>query len=165
MSKFVMQSEMHTDHVDWGSIGWRTRPDAFRAGCTRARAARSRVSLDANGGRDDLAALKAERDAADRTYNDALTRLDRAIQQLPAGFPHPPPPPSRRRTRRSSPRAVPRFAGSPCDASRGRLRSVSESCQTGSCQDLPSRSGRSVGNSFGRAFNGGLNPVIRHAAA
>ena len=27
MSKFVMQSEMHTDHVDWGSIGWRTRPE------------------------------------------------------------------------------------------------------------------------------------------
>ena len=35
--------------------------------------------------------LKAERDAADREYNDALTRLDRAIQQLPADFPHPPP--------------------------------------------------------------------------
>jgi hypothetical protein len=42
---------------------------------------------------DDLAALKAERDAADRAYNDALTRLDRAIQQLPAEFPHPPPGP------------------------------------------------------------------------
>jgi hypothetical protein len=41
----------------------------------------------------DLAALKAERAAADREYNDALTRLDRAIQQLPAGFPHPPPVP------------------------------------------------------------------------
>jgi quercetin dioxygenase-like cupin family protein len=27
MSTFVMQSEMHTDHVDWGSIGWRTRPE------------------------------------------------------------------------------------------------------------------------------------------
>jgi len=40
---------------------------------------------------DDLAALKAERDAADREYNDALTRLDRAIQQLPAAFPDPPP--------------------------------------------------------------------------
>jgi hypothetical protein len=40
---------------------------------------------------DDLAALKAERDAADRAYNEALTRLDRAIQQLPADFPHPPP--------------------------------------------------------------------------
>src|SRR5882672_3274263 len=74
------------------------RPDASRARCTRARAARSRASLDANarrGGhaRDDLAQLEAERDAADRDYNEALTRLDRAIQQLPAGFPHPPPAP------------------------------------------------------------------------
>jgi hypothetical protein len=43
--------------------------------------------------RDDLARLKAERDAADREYNDALTRLDRAIQQLPHDFPHPPPAP------------------------------------------------------------------------
>jgi hypothetical protein len=42
---------------------------------------------------DDLAALKAERAAADREYNEALTRLDRAIQQLPADFPHPPPVP------------------------------------------------------------------------
>jgi hypothetical protein len=42
---------------------------------------------------DDLAALKAERAAADREYNEALTRLDRAIQQLPAAFPHPPPVP------------------------------------------------------------------------
>jgi len=42
---------------------------------------------------DDLAALKAERDAADRAYNEALTRLDRAIQQLPHSFPHPPPAP------------------------------------------------------------------------
>jgi hypothetical protein len=42
---------------------------------------------------DDLAALKAERAAADREYNEALTRLDRAIQQLPATFPHPPPGP------------------------------------------------------------------------
>jgi hypothetical protein len=42
---------------------------------------------------DDLAALKAERDAADRAYNEALTRLDRAIQQLPRNFPHPPPAP------------------------------------------------------------------------
>ena len=39
---------------------------------------------------DDPAQLKAERDEADRAYNDALTRLDRAIQQLPADFPHPP---------------------------------------------------------------------------
>jgi len=42
---------------------------------------------------DDLEALKAERAAADREYNEALTRLDRAIQQLPANFPHPPPAP------------------------------------------------------------------------
>src|SRR5689334_9382300 len=42
---------------------------------------------------DDLAALKAEREAADRAYNDALTRLDRAIQKLPQDFPHPPPGP------------------------------------------------------------------------
>jgi hypothetical protein len=42
---------------------------------------------------DDLAALEAERAAADRKYNDALTRLDRAIQQLPADFPQPPPGP------------------------------------------------------------------------
>ena len=45
---------------------------------------------------DDLEALKAERSAADREYNDALTRLDRAIQQLPAGFPQPPPGPDER---------------------------------------------------------------------
>ena len=43
--------------------------------------------------RDDLPRLKAERDAADRHYNDALTRLDRAIQQLPTDFPQPPPAP------------------------------------------------------------------------
>jgi hypothetical protein len=42
---------------------------------------------------DDLAAIKAEREAADRAYNDALTRLDRAIQRLPVDFPHPPPGP------------------------------------------------------------------------
>ena len=40
---------------------------------------------------DDLEGLKAERAAADRGYNDALTRLDRAIQQLPSDFPQPPP--------------------------------------------------------------------------
>lgn len=44
-------------------------------------------------GPDDLTALEAEREAADREYNDALTRLDRAVQQLPADFPHPPPVP------------------------------------------------------------------------
>jgi len=42
---------------------------------------------------DDLAAIKAEREAADRRYNEALTRLDRAIQQLSPDFPHPPPGP------------------------------------------------------------------------
>src|SRR5471030_3313321 len=40
---------------------------------------------------DDLPALAAERAAADRAYNDALTRLDQAIRQLPADFPQPPP--------------------------------------------------------------------------
>ena len=40
---------------------------------------------------DDLEALKTERAAADLAYNDALTRLDRAIRQLPADFPQPPP--------------------------------------------------------------------------
>jgi hypothetical protein len=47
-------------------------------------------------GPDDLAALAAERAAADREYNEALTRLDRAIQRLPADFPHPPPVPDER---------------------------------------------------------------------
>jgi hypothetical protein len=37
---------------------------------------------------DDLQGLKAERAAADREYNDALTRLDAAIQKLPASVPH-----------------------------------------------------------------------------
>jgi hypothetical protein len=40
---------------------------------------------------DDLELLKTERESADRDYNDALTRLDRAIQALPAAFPQPPP--------------------------------------------------------------------------
>jgi hypothetical protein len=40
---------------------------------------------------DDPVRLKADRDQADRDYNEALTRLDRAIQQLPASFPHAPP--------------------------------------------------------------------------
>ena len=43
--------------------------------------------------RADLARLNTERDAADRAYNEALTRLDQAIQTLPADFPHPPPGP------------------------------------------------------------------------
>jgi hypothetical protein len=42
---------------------------------------------------DDLQRLKAERDAADRAYNEALTRLDMAVLRLPAAFPHPPPGP------------------------------------------------------------------------
>ncbi len=42
---------------------------------------------------DDLEALRAERTAADKAYNDALTRLDQAIQRLPADFPQPPPGP------------------------------------------------------------------------
>jgi len=42
---------------------------------------------------DDPARLEAEREAADRLYNEALTGLDRAIQGLPADFPHPPPGP------------------------------------------------------------------------
>ena len=50
-------------------------------------------TLDVPKSPDDLEALKAERAAADRAYNDALTRLDRAIQQLPADFPQPPPVP------------------------------------------------------------------------
>ena len=40
---------------------------------------------------DDLELLRVERAQADREYNDALTRLDRAIQQLPGAFPQPPP--------------------------------------------------------------------------
>ena len=40
----------------------------------------------------DLARLKQEREASDRAYNDALTSLDQAIQQLPP-LPDPPPPP------------------------------------------------------------------------
>jgi hypothetical protein len=43
--------------------------------------------------RADLDRLKAERDAADRAYNEALTRLDQAIQKIPEDFPHPPPGP------------------------------------------------------------------------
>ena len=42
---------------------------------------------------DDLEGLKAERAAADRAYNDALTRLDAAIRRLPSPLPQPPPDP------------------------------------------------------------------------
>ena len=38
---------------------------------------------------DDLARLKREREAVDRKYNDALTALDQAVQQLPS-LPDPP---------------------------------------------------------------------------
>lgn len=40
---------------------------------------------------DDLEGLKAERAAADRAYNDALTRLDAAIQKFPDRLPASPP--------------------------------------------------------------------------
>jgi hypothetical protein len=42
---------------------------------------------------DDPARLREERGRADRSFNDALTELDRAIQRLPLDFPHPPPGP------------------------------------------------------------------------
>ena len=42
---------------------------------------------------DDPQRLKAERESADRTYNEALTMLDRAIQHPPADYPHAPRPP------------------------------------------------------------------------
>jgi SAM-dependent methyltransferase len=41
---------------------------------------------------DDLRRLKAEREAADRRYNEALSQLDAAKQSVPP-FPHPPPAP------------------------------------------------------------------------
>ena len=70
---------------------------AYLAGTHSAQDVRERQQPDRRPGRpvdvpsspDDLAGLKAERAAADREYNDALTRLDRAIQQLPADFPAP----------------------------------------------------------------------------
>ena len=42
---------------------------------------------------DDLEGLKAERAAADRAYNDALTQLDAAIRKLAASLPPRPPDP------------------------------------------------------------------------
>ena len=48
--------------------------------------------LNRTGSADELARLKREREDADRLYNDALTALDGAIQQL-RELPHPPPPP------------------------------------------------------------------------
>ena len=80
-----------------GRLAYLAGPDS-RASCTRRRAARSKDWSAADrmpNSPDDLEGLKAERAAADRAYNDALTRLDRAIQQLPADFPQPPPDPRR----------------------------------------------------------------------
>ena len=42
---------------------------------------------------DDPERLKAERAAADRAYNEALTRVDRAVTRPSLEFPHPPPGP------------------------------------------------------------------------
>src|SRR5919204_85086 len=56
-----------------------------------AASSRSRGSLAGNI-LDDPARLKAERAAADRAYNDALTNVDRALQR-PVDLPHPPPDP------------------------------------------------------------------------
>src|SRR5262245_29368007 len=39
---------------------------------------------------DDLARLKREREAADRAYNEALSRFD-AVKLQPSSLPHPPP--------------------------------------------------------------------------
>jgi SAM-dependent methyltransferase len=56
--------------------------------CLQAASSRERMPRSP----DDLEGLQAERDAADREYNEALTRLDHAIQRLPDDFPHAPPP-------------------------------------------------------------------------
>src|SRR5882724_2858826 len=69
-------------------------------------------------------------------------------------------------SQRSSRRGVPRFSGNPCGAWRGLLRSASESCSQLSCHYLLLfRNRGSAGNSFARAFDGILNPVVAHAAA
>lgn len=47
-------------------------------------------------GPDDLAAIKAEHDAAGRAYAETLARLDHALQVFPADFPFPPPAPDER---------------------------------------------------------------------
>jgi hypothetical protein len=66
---------------------------------------------------DDPTRLKAERDAADREYNQALTRLDAAIQRLSDSFPHPPPGPDEHQVTplntlwRIAPAAAPSHAG------------------------------------------------------
>ncbi len=48
------------------------------------------MPIEEKGSADELARLKTERDEADRRYNDALTKLDAAIQK-PRDLPHPPP--------------------------------------------------------------------------
>ncbi len=47
--------------------------------------------IEEKGSAEELARLKSERDEADRRYNEALTKLDAAIQK-PRDTPHPPPP-------------------------------------------------------------------------
>ena len=47
------------------------------------------MSIGKKGSAEELARLQRERDEADRLYNDALTRLDTAIQK-PRDLPHPP---------------------------------------------------------------------------
>ncbi len=49
------------------------------------------MTTEEKGSVEEIDRLKRERDEADRLYNDALTRLDAAIQG-PREFPHPPPP-------------------------------------------------------------------------
>jgi len=51
----------------------------------------TREIVTERGSANDLARLERERDEADRLYNEALTRLDAAIQK-PSEHPHPPPP-------------------------------------------------------------------------
>lgn len=49
------------------------------------------MPIEEKGSAEELARLQRERDEADRRYNEALTRLDAAIQK-PRDLPHPPPP-------------------------------------------------------------------------
>ncbi len=49
------------------------------------------MPIEEKGSAEEIDRLKRERDEADRLYNEALTRLDAAIQ-TPREFPHPPPP-------------------------------------------------------------------------
>ena len=72
---------------------------------------------------DDLARFKREREDADRTYNDALTALDRAVQRL-RNVPHPPPPYDERQLARLNERWD-LLSLRPADRGwRGRVRSV-----------------------------------------